>query len=92
MTYLYRCTKGSCRQRVSLKHHHTWYLRKPKCKSCGKLLENPDNWQMKKNKENVCSCDALHFPHRAGSNIMCIEYKGEVSQEQINEFHKQQRG
>lgn len=47
---------------------------------------------MKKNKENVCSCDALHFPHRAGSNIMCIEYKGEVSQEQINEFHKQQRG
>ncbi len=96
MSYLYRCKhsiKGVlCDKRRALKHHHTWYIRKPKCKVCNSELVYVDVWQMKKNKENTCYCDAYHFPHRPGSSKMCTEYKGELTQEEINEFHEHQRG
>jgi hypothetical protein len=96
MSYLYRCchrVKGVvCGKRRALKHHHSWYIRKPKCSACNHELVYVDAWQMKKNKENTCNCNAFHYPHRAGSDFMCIEFKGELTQEQINEFHERERG
>jgi hypothetical protein len=85
MSYLVRCKasiksgplKGQqCNARHQLKRHPKDYIRKPKCKSCGAELRYVDKWQMKKNKENLCYCDALpnSAPHRAGSTVWCTQH------------------
>ncbi len=88
MSYLYRC--GHCRKRRALKRLHTDYIRQPKCKVCCHDLTYRDVWQEVKNKES-CKCDAFHYPHRPGSSIYCIEYKKELTQDEINDFNNYRR-
>lgn len=84
MSYLYRCKstyktgqfKGQkCGQRHSFKKKVGDYARPKKCPHCENEITYMDKWQMKKNKENVCLCAALTFPHRAGSTVWCVEHK-----------------
>lgn len=62
-----RCRK--CQSRQVLAHPLTWYLREPRCRSCGEKALRADKWMNERRTSNPvrCSCDGYWFPHRAGS-------------------------
>lgn len=92
MSYLYRCKaryksgpyKGKrCQQRHALPRKVEDYTRKPKCPSCGNFISFMDTWQMNKNKETTCNCGLPIYPHRAGSHVLCKQYTGPASDEEL---------
>lgn len=66
MKYNCRCTTKKCRQRVTLNHHPTWYIRVPKCPSCktGRLSYDPA--PALQTIKRTCRCGGVHYPHKRG--------------------------
>lgn len=72
MSFPYRCTKESCKQRRALRKHANEYVREPRCRSCGSRLRY-DRWEKQSHKRKKCYCDGYMFIHRKGSK-WCQHY------------------
>jgi len=61
----YRCSRCQTRHRLGV--DQLVHGRTPLCKKCG------HNHFYKVHNERTCSCDAYHYPHRAGSgDCLCF--------------------
>jgi len=67
----HRCR--SCRRRRALKKPITWYIRAPKCRHCGGelVIDNHRADKREIDRNVVCHCDGLWFPHRPRSVDFC---------------------
>jgi len=83
MSYPYRCTRRTCRKRVTLKKHKEAYQRPKYCHECKGNIKF-DRWQKAERKKSKCLCDGYHFPHRKGS-LWCREYKGKLTDKLLAE-------
>lgn len=62
------CRCRNCQTRQVLAHPLSWYIRQPRCRSCGEQALRADKWMNERNtKQTRCSCSGYWFPHRAGS-------------------------
>lgn len=75
----YRCSRRTCRTRISLPRKLQDYIRVPKCRDCGGEL-SIDKCRMRNKKLRLskrtdpgptCECDGAHYPHRKGSVELC---------------------
>ena len=76
MNHNYRCVHtGKCGKRVKLSKPIKDYIIKPVCPVCGANLYHTKDVKRRNNERN-CTCDGLPWdgPHRAGSNVWCIEH------------------
>lgn len=68
----HRCSRESCKLRVTFSKHWENFIRPKKCCGCGGTRFRVDKWAMKASKKNKCNCGGYHFPHRKGSKY-CYE-------------------
>lgn len=76
MTYNYRCTRNSCRRRVTRRKKLEQYVQKKwtVCPSCGgRLSYDPE--PKRRAKRDKCVCDGYPFPHRMGTEPWCKHAK-----------------
>ncbi len=70
--YVYRCERRidgiKCHARTKLGKAWWRYVIKPPCKKCKKPLTGYQE------KESTCYCNALVYPHRAGSVVWCEQH------------------
>lgn len=67
MTIACRCK--NCGTRKSLNHKPDWYIRQPKCPSCGLRAWRIDKYRIRREYAPGCNCGGYHFPHREGSKF-----------------------
>lgn len=73
MSYPYRCTRTTCRKRVTLPRRKEDYVREPRCRVCGGSI-NLDKHVRPRDRALTCRCDAFPFPHRAASSPFCVDH------------------
>ena len=88
--YNYRCKKRTngiqCGARASLKRKIEDYIRKPLCKSCGKLLSYHDKATKRRNKREICYCGMTELPvHKRGTKGCIHENHSKAFQRELNE-------
>lgn len=75
MAYQCRCTRKSCRKRVTLKKHPDAYKVYPKCKGCGGHVNHQPTERLY-DKLRTCYCGSIRYPHRKGAfinkNEICV--------------------
>lgn len=72
MTINYRCTRQSCRTRVTRKKQIELYVlaKYKSCPACGgRLSYDPE--PKRRASRDVCRCDGYQFPHRKGTEPWC---------------------
>lgn len=84
MSVNYRCTRSSCRKRITLKRRKELYVREPTCAVCGGNLSY-DPEPKRRATLQVCHCDGLPFPHRSGTRF-CIHSDGPESEEDFRDM------
>lgn len=84
MTYNYRCTRASCRARVTLKKKKEQYVRGKVCRVCGGNISH-DPGPKRRHKREVCLCDGYSFPHRSGTAPWCVDSPREPTEEEYQE-------
>lgn len=83
----HRCTTKRCRKRVSLRRPVPEYVREPRCKACGGRLA-PDPSVKRRGKKKLCHCNALEFPHQAGSTPMCVQHPTGPTEADWEDFYR----
>lgn len=67
----YRCRCRICRARRNLSMHPGWYVRRPRCRGCGRLgtlaVDSYRQYGRERQRQNTCQCDGLMYSHRYGS-------------------------
>ena len=84
MSINYRCTKASCRARVTLKRSLNKYVREPRCRHCGGMLSH-DPEPKRRHKKEKCVCDGYYFPHRRGTEPRCQYAKNGPTEQDYRE-------
>lgn len=69
MTYNYRCTRSSCRMRKTFKKRLEEYVKDQRCSCGGEYRHDPA--VKARNKQLVCRCDGIIYPHRVGTEPWC---------------------
>lgn len=82
----YRCSRNSCRTRVTLKKCKELYIKEPKCKVCGGNLHSVEKERKDYSRKMKCTCDGLHYPHQRGTK-WCNYYEGTYTEDELKERH-----
>lgn len=83
-----RCNRFVCQARRRLPKHPDEYVRRPRCRRCGKGFYRPDPYRTAgKEHRKGCGCDGYSFPHRRGSKY-CFQNPA-LTAEMLRERHEQ---
>lgn len=74
MAYNYRCSRTSCRARVTRKRLIETYVIDVyrRCPACGSDSLKIDNSVKRRSSLLRCDCDGYSFPHRRGTEPWCV--------------------
>lgn len=75
MSWPYRCSRTTCRQRVSLPRTIERYARPKLCPACAHDTLRLDRWKKRDHRRSACHCEGYIFRHRRGS-LRCRDYRG----------------
>ena len=84
--YWYRCNNRQCKKRVSFKKKISEYANGKVCADCGSNLHDA-SYDKKHKRNETCTCDAYHFPHRKGSSVFCVHSKKQPSEEDYENMY-----
>lgn len=69
-----RCNHRNCAKRFTLKRDPALYARSVKCPRCGSVQVRSVEGQRRRALAKQDTCGCLHFPHRRGTVVGCVDH------------------